>query len=46
MADGSDRHAMGAHLGTHDVVLSLPDGLVCDHCILQWTWVVGMFDVI
>jgi hypothetical protein len=27
------------------VPLQLPAGLTCDHCVMQWTWVTGLFRI-
>ncbi|XP_077289720.1 uncharacterized protein LOC143913663 [Arctopsyche grandis] len=35
---GEDRHPIASHLGNHELVLRLPSGVTCKHCVLQWTY--------
>lgn len=42
MPNGDDKFVIGAHLGEHDVSLKLPNGVTCEHCILQWTYTTGI----
>jgi len=39
--DGSDRMDIGTTLGWIDATIRLPEGLVCEHCVLRWTYSAG-----
>ena len=41
MANGELTHSISTVVGDHLVNLKLPEGLVCDHCVLQWTYTTG-----
>lgn len=42
LANGADRFPLPSdRAGIYDVMLQLPAGLVCNHCVLQWTYVAG-----
>lgn len=42
LPNGDDKHTIVQGLGDHEVTLQLPSGVVCKHCVLQWTYVTGM----
>ncbi|XP_030374183.1 uncharacterized protein LOC115623782 [Scaptodrosophila lebanonensis] len=40
-SDGSDQYYLGTTLGEINLQLRLPAGLVCQHCVLRWTYTTG-----
>lgn len=42
LTNGADRYQVPSdRSGIYDVMLQLPSGLVCNHCVLQWTYTAG-----
>ncbi|ODM92190.1 hypothetical protein Ocin01_14488 [Orchesella cincta] len=41
LADGSGTKHTGSPTGLHKVQLRLPEGVRCEHCILQWNYRAG-----
>lgn len=45
LARGDDHFVVEPHmLGVVKIDLKLPDNLICEHCVLQWTYVTGKFN--
>lgn len=41
LSDGQDRFVINENVGPFYMKLKLPEDLVCEHCVLQWTWTTG-----
>lgn len=42
LSDGSTRYQVPDYTATwYDMLVKLPDGLTCDHCVIQWYYTTG-----
>lgn len=42
LADGSSRyHLESSANGDYTMLVTLPEGLRCDHCVFRWHWIAG-----
>lgn len=41
LPDGSFRYHVNQQVGLHNVVVKLPDNVVCDYCVIQWHYRTG-----
>lgn len=43
LEDGSSKHIVYTGINEYNSTVVLPRGIICDHCVLRWTYTAGNF---